>query len=181
LVGPSGHVAVIPPASPVVQECQRTAVSIFTRAEPPCRSSHVQNCRVDLHTCRTAVSIFTRAEPPCRSSHVQNGRVDLHTCRTAVSIFTRAEPPCRSSHVQNRLNVSHRLRVPLTDPSTSQHVVFNPLNAKLNPIYHLLALLGAHHILHISRIRVKRENSTTKLLKFEIVCVADVCITVQQC
>jgi len=36
----------------------------------------------------------------------------------------------------------------------------NPLNAKLNPICHLLALLGAHHILHISRIRVKkrREN-----------------------
>jgi hypothetical protein len=31
----------------------------------------------------------------------------------------------------------------------------NPLNAKLNPICHLLALLGAHHILHISRIRVK--------------------------
>jgi len=31
----------------------------------------------------------------------------------------------------------------------------NPLNAALNPIYHLLALLGAHHILHVSRIRVK--------------------------
>jgi hypothetical protein len=32
---------------------------------------------------------------------------------------------------------------------------FNPLNAELNPICHLLALLGAHHILHVSRIRVK--------------------------
>ena len=32
---------------------------------------------------------------------------------------------------------------------------FNPLNAELNPIYHLLALLWAHHILHVSRIRVK--------------------------
>jgi len=32
----------------------------------------------------------------------------------------------------------------------------NPLNAKLNPICHLLALLGAHPILHISRIRVKQ-------------------------
>ena len=31
---------------------------------------------------------------------------------------------------------------------------FNPLNAELNPICHLLALLGAHHILHVSRIRV---------------------------
>jgi len=33
--------------------------------------------------------------------------------------------------------------------------VFNPLNAELNPICHLLALLETHHILHISRIRVK--------------------------
>ena len=32
---------------------------------------------------------------------------------------------------------------------------FNPLNTELNPICHLLALLGAHHILHISGIRVK--------------------------
>jgi hypothetical protein len=30
----------------------------------------------------------------------------------------------------------------------------NPINADLNPICHLLALLGAHHILHVSRIRV---------------------------
>ena len=30
----------------------------------------------------------------------------------------------------------------------------NPLNAELYPICHFLALLGAHHILHISRIRV---------------------------
>ena len=31
---------------------------------------------------------------------------------------------------------------------------YNPLNAELNPICHLLALL-VHHILHVSRIRVK--------------------------
>jgi len=30
----------------------------------------------------------------------------------------------------------------------------NPLKTELNPICHLLVLLGAHHILHISRIRV---------------------------
>jgi hypothetical protein len=34
-------------------------------------------------------------------------------------------------------------------------VQINPLNAELNSICHLLALLGAHLILHISRIRVK--------------------------
>ena len=31
---------------------------------------------------------------------------------------------------------------------------FNPLNAELNPIRHLLSLLGAHHIPHFSKIRV---------------------------
>jgi len=31
----------------------------------------------------------------------------------------------------------------------------NPLNPKLNPICYLLTLLGAHHFLHVSRIRVK--------------------------
>jgi len=31
----------------------------------------------------------------------------------------------------------------------------NPLNAELNPTCHLLALLGDHHILHVSRVRVK--------------------------
>jgi len=36
----------------------------------------------------------------------------------------------------------------------SYKVWFNPLNAKLNPICHLLALLGAHPILHVSRVRV---------------------------
>jgi len=30
----------------------------------------------------------------------------------------------------------------------------NPSNAELNPACQLLALLGAHHILHVSRIRV---------------------------
>ena len=33
--------------------------------------------------------------------------------------------------------------------------MFNSLNAELNPICHLLALLGVHHILHVSRIMVK--------------------------
>ena len=35
------------------------------------------------------------------------------------------------------------------------HLLLNPLNAELNPICYLLALLGAHHFLHVSRIRVK--------------------------
>ena len=46
------------------------------------------------------------------------------------------------------------------EASFSLHKDFsvNPLNVELNPICHFLALLGAHHIFHISRIRV---NSTS--------------------
>jgi hypothetical protein len=31
----------------------------------------------------------------------------------------------------------------------------NSLNTELNPLCHLLALLEAHHFLHVSRMRVK--------------------------
>jgi hypothetical protein len=34
--------------------------------------------------------------------------------------------------------------------------IINPLNAELNPICHLLALLGARHIFHVSGLRVKK-------------------------
>jgi hypothetical protein len=39
-----------------------------------------------------------------------------------------------------------------------KHNDINPLNAELNSICHLLALLGAHPILHVSRIRVKKSQ-----------------------
>jgi len=43
------------------------------------------------------------------------------------------------------------------DRRVSNHrlVTINPLKPELNPICYLLALLGAHHFLHVSRIRVK--------------------------
>jgi hypothetical protein len=42
---------------------------------------------------------------------------------------------------------------------------FNPLNAASNLICHLLALLGAHPILHVRGIRVK--NEAEKILKYK--------------
>jgi len=40
-------------------------------------------------------------------------------------------------------------------PDNIRHVSVNQLNTELNPICHLLALLGAHQILHVSSVRVK--------------------------
>ena len=55
--------------------------------------------------------------------------------------------------VKNLTHCLHRgEHSPLVAPAT---VVVNPLNPELNPICYLLALLGAHHFLHVSRIRVK--------------------------
>jgi hypothetical protein len=44
-----------------------------------------------------------------------------------------------------------------TPPRRRKEDNINSLNAKLNPICHLLALLGAHYILHVRRISVNTE------------------------
>jgi hypothetical protein len=43
---------------------------------------------------------------------------------------------------------------------------FNPLNTELNPICHLLALVGVHNILHVSRVK-RGSVPGTNLLKDE--------------
>ena len=45
------------------------------------------------------------------------------------------------------------------------HISINPLNAELNAICHLVALLGVHHILHVSRITVNTVWSQTLKVK----------------
>ena len=56
--------------------------------------------------------------------------------------------PIEITYLQQQRNlVQKRTDVKLTD-------VLNPLNAELNPIRHLLALVEARHIVHVSRIRV---------------------------
>jgi hypothetical protein len=54
----------------------------------------------------------------------------------------------RSQEHSARSESLYRLRHP------TRRLNINPSNVELNRICHLLALLGAHHILHVSRIRV---------------------------
>jgi len=44
-----------------------------------------------------------------------------------------------------------------TTRAPAEQQAFNPLNAELNPICHLLALLGGANIVVISRLRVKKK------------------------
>jgi hypothetical protein len=48
------------------------------------------------------------------------------------------------------------------------NIFINPLNAKLNAICHLLALLGAHHILHVSRLRLNWQAHSSLLVQFTV-------------
>jgi len=69
--------------------------------------------------------------------------------KSAPSISTTFHPNIFRCEFQlGTLEMLAEMRVDL-------HIVWvNPLNGELNPICHLLALLGPHHILHVSRIRV---------------------------
>jgi hypothetical protein len=51
-------------------------------------------------------------------------------------------------------NIIGLFLLPVHNFSVLPLAIIKPLNAELNPICHLLALLGAHHILHVGRIRV---------------------------
>jgi len=58
-------------------------------------------------------------------------------------------------HIKMCETVSPLHHMPSTDTNDQISFHFNPLNPELNPICYLLALLGAHHFLHVSRIMVK--------------------------
>ena len=75
--------------------------------------------------------------------HSAAGRVmSMKNSNDTIGNRTRDLPTCSSMPEPTALP-----RVPAK--------LINPLNAELNPICYLLALLRAHHFLHISKIRVK--------------------------
>ena len=66
--------------------------------------------------------------------------------------LTNNFPSFQSNVTQNvRTTVNYNCQ----QPPVTLKTFINPLNAELNPICYLLALLGVHHFLHVSRLRVK--------------------------
>ena len=59
------------------------------------------------------------------------------------------------AHIAHIVKQEHNKSQQNLNKSKMVFTAFNPLKPKLNPICYLLALLGAHHFLHVSRIRVK--------------------------
>ena len=50
------------------------------------------------------------------------------------------------------------------------YICINPLNAELNAICHMVALLGAHHILHVSGLTLQRGVTSTARHSVNITC-----------
>ena len=56
---------------------------------------------------------------------------------------------------ENYLKIFFSIKQERCRPIHKYYIIkISPLNAELNPFSHLLALLGAHHILNVSRVRV---------------------------
>jgi len=70
----------------------------------------------------------------------------IHAAETLV-------PQPSACEVDISIEKLKRHKTPGTDQIPAEMI--NPFSAELNPICHVLALLGAHYILHVSRIRVK--------------------------
>jgi len=101
---------------------------------------------------------YSFAQIPCSCSSTQifylhtDGLFDMtfaHTRRSYSRCLTDGvkrltTQTCSYFHHQERLNFFTRN--------------INPLNAELNPMCCLLELLGAHHFLHVSRIRVNHHR-----------------------
>jgi hypothetical protein len=71
--------------------------------------------------------------------------------QSQVSVYRLANPTVLRVLIQKLPSLQIKVH---RAPSSCQ-MNFNLLNTELNPSCHLLALLGAHHILHVSRIRIK--------------------------
>jgi len=124
-----------------------------------------------LYQCRESASALLRF---LRSFHQQQGT--LSSSRTAPLCLACNRGSCwceelerfsiNAKHVRDVRTVSKRLWRSRFGETRWFHLqvrcqvgwvrtLLNPLNPELNPICHLLALLRAHHFLHVSRIRVK--------------------------
>jgi len=69
--------------------------------------------------------------------------------------FGAVETSSTPSYPLDRIKFSGQFTIRLPYPGKmATGTLLNPLNAELNPICHLLALLRTHPILHVSRIRV---------------------------
>jgi len=74
-----------------------------------------------------------------------------------------------TTYITNKGKMMDTIEIYYISRETKNNNQINPLNAELNPICHLLALLGAHHILYLSRIRVNDKLTVKPNAIFDVV------------
>jgi hypothetical protein len=77
---------------------------------------------------------------------------DCYCQHVGAEIYLKARTSYSNPSHQGRHEFWSKRGIPF---AITVHIL-NPLNAELNPICCLLALLGAHHFLHVSRIMVNK-------------------------
>jgi hypothetical protein len=137
-------------------------------------------------------SVFIEITSSCWRNERQNWEIPTFTCARRVAGCSNLQhttwlsynTPRNSNLIrQHDYICSHGLTFIINQYHTDSDNLplhFNPLNAELNPICHLLALLGAHQILHVSRIRVKNSSCYLEVTEYVrnmfIICVWPFCI-----
>jgi len=125
------------------------------------RSGRVRSNRRGRHysrllaaeVCASAIVMVIMLDTPCSVAVWKV--LATHSIRLFSLYFPSCASPCT---ITFQLDSTKRRTLRSTFGalffSRSHSVCIIPLNTDLNPICHLLALLGIHHILHVSRIRV---------------------------
>jgi len=117
-----------------------------------------------LHVPLAYCTFTSRYFPWSYSMH--NTLIDMsQNCRLVKAIHTFRTQGVSENSLVNYTNSSPYIRVYIIG------TLFNPLKAKLNLICHLLALLGAHHIFHVSGLRVKSDWRYTHQQKCYRYCI----------
>jgi hypothetical protein len=109
--------------------------------------------------CQWKISMTSSGHPTC--SAVPQPTAPPHTPYLTYILLRIFERNCTIGHVKSpKLFYNYYLsewelflKITWTTAHFLLHVL-NPLNAELNPIRHLLALVRARHFVHVSRIRV---------------------------
>ena len=141
---------------------------LFDPRWDPCEICGRQGGAVTFLSLSTSVSTV-RMVPPILHNHHLRTVLSKGQAGGSLGGFEESSAlPCVGEHWIGNSRV-RALVQNIASPYTllfAYHVAtqspVNPLNGELNPICYLLALLGAHHFLHVSRIRVK--SLTLRLL-----------------
>ena len=109
------------------------------------KSIDFTNCMNSMISCRVSLSYGVGQVSPVRV---------MAFCRVLLSFSSCGQLKimclivCSAGSLQGQVELGLIL-------SLCRYALFKPLKPELNSICYLLALLGAHHFLHVSRIRVK--------------------------